>query len=78
MTFSEKLEKCRAAVEAGEMYPECPRCDGSRYESAIPYSEIDSIRPTVEEYPCPLCVMVGSIEAERAIEWLEEKVEMEE
>jgi hypothetical protein len=74
----EKLEEYEAKKEAGEDYPECPRCEGSRYESAVPYEHIDDIRPMVEEYPCPLCVTVATIDIDDALRWLRAKAEVEE
>lgn len=78
MEWTEKLADYKALKEKGELYPTCPRCDGDRYESAVPIEEIDSLRPMAESYPCPLCVLTATIDIDQAIEWIEGKAEYEE
>ncbi len=75
--WQDKLALYREKKEQGEDYPDCPRCDGSRYESAVPYDHMNDYHPKAEEYPCPLCVTVATIDIDEAIAWLKEKAEYE-
>jgi hypothetical protein len=76
--YTDKLKDYREQKKQGVDYIECPRCDGTLYETAVPYDQIDSYHPQTEEYPCPLCVTVTDIDIDKAIEWLKEKAEYEE
>jgi len=66
----EQLQTLDAAYAAGNHYPECPRCEGSRTVEAITKLNGDYIQPTIESFSCPLCGGTGEADAERAEEWL--------
>lgn len=83
MTEAWKTERARrefpattAALDAGELYVHCPRCEGERQVFA--YTHVgNGFTPSRGEYfNCPLCSAMGEAEAERAAgyiaEWADE------
>lgn len=72
--LKKKLERYVALDKQGEDYPECPRCEGSRYVWAASEESIASTNPVLEQFPCPLCVLMGTISMKDALEWIREQM----
>lgn len=74
-----KLAEYEKLKAEGEDYVECPRCQGSGTEMAVPMKFVGSYYAEREgvEYPCPLCNSPSmiTIDIDEAIEWLQEKVD---
>jgi hypothetical protein len=74
-TLREQLVEYNAIKEKGdEPYPTCPRCLGDRYVSAC--VEPEAWRPVFEDFPCPVCVMVATVDVDEAITWIRDQIEM--
>lgn len=77
-TLPKKFENTIAGLQAGELYPHCPRCGGSRMISV--YIDAGSpFRPSVLEYVnCPLCHATGEADADEARSFITEWAERHE
>lgn len=73
----QQLRKLDEEHANGELYPECPRCEGSRTVEAIVKLNGEYYQPVTEFFSCPLCSGTGEADAEKAEEWLLEIVEYE-
>ena len=73
----EQLRELDKEYASGELYPQCPRCEGSRTVSAITQINGDFGHPTIESFDCPVCSGTGEAEAQRAQDWLIGIVEFE-
>ncbi len=72
-----RFPKTIEQIEAGEIYPHCPRCRGSRMISVCTDPGGD-YRPSQWEYvTCPCCRGAGEADAEEALAFIEQWEERE-
>lgn len=72
-----KFAKTVEQIEAGELYPHCPRCRGSHMISVCTDPGSD-FRPSQWEYVnCPCCGATGEAAVESALEFIERWEEQE-
>lgn len=82
--FEKKLREYQEQKDSGEDYIECPRCEGTQTISAVLTKDVpsaafydDQMWRYAEDFPCPLCCSYGpdTIDIDKAIDWLQDKVD---
>ena len=71
----ESLQAFDAAIKAGNMYPCCPRCNGSRTVSAMTVDGQGVFRNEYEDFNCPVCGATGEACHESGVNWLLRKLD---
>jgi hypothetical protein len=82
MSYSEEvndlfdsLKAFDAEIKNGNLYPQCPRCNGDRTVSAMTRYGHGFYRNTYEEFACPVCSGMGESCQSSGSEWLLRKLE---